>query len=174
MKLFRIAAIYASLCVTQADYLTRRWFGKCVKLIDVNAWIASINGNTPAAIGAAIMSSFKYTPDGAMDYALDPCVFFAVREDDCDGFAMFAEYVLNRLGYADVSRVYAKASSGRGHVVCVCKYQGKFWQVGNWTPFELQGSTLAEIGQEISQRMQGNMTYAIRFKDSSYQEYAAG
>lgn len=168
MSLLRIAAIKASLAATWTDYQSRRLFGRLASDADINAWIAAHQFKQPADLGIAMATEFKWRADGFMDYAKHPRAFFADKQDDCDGFALFAEHVCGKLGWP-AYRVYVKASSDRAHVVCVTGG----WQVGNWQPFSLTGTKLSEIAQQIAQHMGGNMSYALKFIGNSYQEYAA-
>jgi len=170
MSYLRIAAIYASLSATKADYLKSKIFGKVASYADIDGWIKANSWSaqtSPVEIGGVIASNFVWRADGWLDYALDPRVFLVRKADDCDGFSLFAEYVCNKLGIP-AYRAYIKASSGRGHVVCVANNSVA---IGNWQPLTLTGSTLAQHGQQIAQKMEGNMSYTIAFKGSSYQEY---
>lgn len=165
MKLTRLAAIYASLMLTKLSGLRGG-----ASESEMDAWCKF---DSPAELGFAMLREFRYRADGLLDYALPPKRFFQEKQDDCDGFAMFAEWCMNKLGWADVSRIYVRASSDRAHVIAVCKFNGQYWQVGNWHPFALRGSALQEIGQEISEMMEGGLSFAVKFKNFSYQEYVA-
>jgi hypothetical protein len=166
MRSLRIAAIKASLAATSV----MDCYGKRASFDEINAWIDACKFASPAEVGYALIARFKYRPDGWLDAALPVRKFFAQGADDCDGFALMAEYICNRLGY-DCSRVYVRASNDRGHVVCVARHGQQLWQVGNWQPFVISGDSLKTIGTEIAVRQQANLSFAIRFKGSSYQEY---
>jgi hypothetical protein len=105
-----------------------------------------------------------------LDYAKHPMVFLYDRRDDCDGFARFAEYLLNRLGFENVSRVYVMADNGAGHAVCVAKVGDYHFAFGNWKATHLTSNDLSDIGKIISRVMRGNLDTAIRFRYNTYVE----
>jgi hypothetical protein len=110
-----------------------------------------------------------------LDYAKDPEVFLFDGKDDCDGFAMFAEYICLEMGFEDVSRVMVRSKSGKGHAVCVVLFPDGFkWCLGNWPEIQFPQGDLKTIGQVIAMKMGGDLDFAIRAKGYSIVEYVAG
>ena len=153
---------------------------------EIDQWIASFgwtNQTNPADIGNVVRLQFKWREDKSFrDYAKCPGAFFAnkgvglnppqegIGADDCDGFAMFCEYVFNKLGYEDVSRLYVRTGDS-GHAICVVKHQDRYFEIGNWPPLILEGKTTKEHAKQIANAMGGDMSCAMKFKGYSLQEY---
>ena len=177
-KILRIFAIKLSLFMTKVDFLFRWVFRRTCTSAQIDEFISQNNlsaKSPPEEVSRLLRSKFVWRADKTFrDYAKDPRVFLHDATDDCDGFAMFTEEIMLKLGFSEVFRVYVKASSDRGHVVCVVKYpNGTYHQLGNWQTFQFSDGTLFTIAKAVAAGMAGNPSYAMKFERGSLIEYYA-
>jgi hypothetical protein len=175
-KYSRIFAIYVSLVITWVDSLARKVIGRSASSAKIDEFITN-NGLSKAStandVSRALLKNFIWRADKPMfDYAKAPQEFLYDGKDDCDGFAMFAEEILNRMGFEDVFRMYVRADNDKGHAICVAKFSdGFYWELGNWNEIQFSSSLIQDMGKVIAMKMGGNLSFCMKFKKNSYCEY---
>ena len=180
--LLRLISLYVSLFMTWLDKLLRKLVTKRIAAADGLDKFIEANGLTatslPGDIDAVLHKHFIWRSDKSyfgfsLDYAKCPEAFLNDGQDDCDGFAMFSEALLKRLGHVEVTRVYIMADNSQGHVICTWRLNGITYCVGNWNCFPFTSDALVDIGKTVSIKMAGSLSFAFRFTGSSYLDYVA-
>ena len=178
-KLTIKAILYFGFFLSWVEFNYRRIRKKCAKHEDVRTFINDFkltSDSSAERIAEVLRSAFTYRKDKSygfleLDYAKHPLVFLYDRRDDCDGFAAFAEVLLNELGFENVSRVYTMTKTNSGHAVCVAKV-GKFhYAFGNWPSIVLSSNELMDIGKIISRGMSSELDFAVRARYNSIVEF---
>ena len=178
--IFRDKAIRLSLWATKVDKFIRKLKGNLGSSADIDRFIEERGlgkSLAPHDIYNRIRGGLTWREDKdyfgiPMDYAKCPEAFVHDKCDDCDGFAMFYEEILNRVGYgSDVFRVYVMTK--QGHVICTVRQDGYTWGMGNWPLFQLSSDGLRDIGMSVSLQMGGDLDYAAKFKYDSFLEGVA-
>lgn len=182
-KFLLVWAIQFSLLLTWIDTFIRKakskirksW-GRLASPEEMEAFVKSLGIQQPVnpiSLNSQLNKQFSWRADKKfflipLDYAKCPEAFLHDKQDDCDGFAMFYEFVCEKLGYEDVCRVYTKADNGRGHVVCVVRWEGHSYCLGNWEAFVFGSSELEDIGKTVAMGMKGKLDWAAKFKHNTF------
>jgi len=161
------------------DFRSKRFRRKCARTSDIVNFIADVNltlGSSPERISDILRSNFTYRKDkrhGAVkfNFAKHPKVFFTQRYGDCDDFSLFTEYILNLVGFLNVSRVYVMTAVGAGHVVCVAKVGKYHYAFGNWPALVLSSNDLKDVGKIIARGMNSTLDFAVRARYNCITEF---
>jgi len=166
LQIYR-ACIKFSFIFTKIEYIARKIVGRISNEKEI---IDFLKEKGITIDSSALEMYFKFQPfftwradKSYSDYAKHPFVFFFDRRDDCDGYALFYEYILKDiLGFSEVYRAFVMADNGNGHAVCVCKFKDGYYIVGNWAPIKCNND-MEEIGNIVSKGMKGELRYISRF-----------
>lgn len=133
---------------------------------------------TPYGLSYTILQSFHWKEDmlgGLFDFAKHPYVFLYDKEDDCDGFACFCEYICNKVGFKNVSVVYVvDVLSMKGHAVAIVEFPKYGYTIcGNWPFVTIMDNTLATIATTVGKEMlenSDNPLLCIRYAQNRFIE----
>jgi hypothetical protein len=150
----------------------RRWFRAAV------AFAALAAPGMRAFTLADLLADRKMTPkrfagyfeDFAWDVhpfdVQDPEVFLETRSGDCIDYAVMADYVLSRDGYATRMIRVEMIGKNMGHAVCFVTEGGAYLDYNNRSYFlklTRSGSRIRDIASKVADSFDSNWTFASEF-----------
>lgn len=156
--------VFLGWCISRLQLKVRQIFGQAAAEKDIDAFITEhrITTNlTPYGLSYTILRSFHWKEDmlcGFFDFAKHPYVFLYDKEDDCDGFATFCEYICNKVGFKNVSVVYVvDIFALEGHAVAIVDFPKYGYTIcGNWPFIVIKEDSFSEIASVVGKEILGN------------------
>jgi hypothetical protein len=142
------------------------------------ALAAAAAANVHALTLADLLADPKMTPRQFADYfedfefelhpfdVQDPEVFLSTRRGDCIDYAVMADYVLRRDGYATRMIRVEMVGKNMGHAICYVTESAAYLDYNNRRYFlklAHSGSRLREIATKVADSFSANWTFASEF-----------
>lgn len=173
--------VFLGWCISWLQLKERQMLGQVTTEKDVDAFIAEhriTTKLTPYGLSYTILRSFRWKEDmlcGFFDFAKHPYVFLYDKEDDCDGFAIFCEYICNKVGFKNVSVVYViDMLALEGHAVAIVNFPKYGYTVcGNWPFLVIEDDSFSTIARVVGKEILGeteNPLLCLRYRQSKYIE----
>ncbi len=175
--------VFLGWCISQLQLKERQIFGRVATEKDIDAFIEDnriTTKLTPYGLSYTILRSFHWKEDmlcGFFDFAKHPYVFLHDKEDDCDGFAIFCEYICNKVGFKNVSVVYVvDIIALEGHAVAIVNFPKYGYTIcGNWSFIVIEEDSFSAIANVVRKEILGdteNPLLCLRYIQNKYLDSA--